>query len=428
MATKVFMEALSPTMEEGKVVSWEKNEGDAVKTGDVLAEVETDKAVMELQARGDGVLRKVLAAEGATVEVGKLVAVIAAPDEDITELLGEAGDGKRGSQHETADEPVAAKRTPAAAPAERPREPSRAPTPAPATTPAPAPGGGGITVAERVKASPLARRIAAERGIDLTIIRGTGPAGRIIQRDVEAAERAPRAAPAPVYAADGYEDVGLSQMRKTIAKRLVESIGPIPHFFLTAEVDMERTADARQALNALGEEPKISFNDIILKIVAMALTRHRACNAWWQGDHIRYFNEVHIGMAVAIDEGLITPVIRNAHQKSLREIGREARELAERARARKLTPEEYTGATFSVSNLGMLDIDQFTAVINPPEAGILAIGAITEKPVAHEGSVVVRKRMRITMSCDHRVIDGATGARFLQSVSQMLENPLAIVW
>lgn len=216
-------------------------------------------------------------------------------------------------------------------------------------------------------------------------------------------------------------------MRKTIAKRLAQSIGPIPHFFLTAEADMERAADARASLNA-GGDLKISFNDIILKAVAVALTQHRSCNAWWQDDHIRYFHDVHLGVAVAIDDGLITPVIRHADRKSLRALNAEVRALAERARVKKLTPEEYTGATFSVSNLGMFGIDQFTAVINPPEAGILAVGALTEKPVVVDGLVTVRKRMRVTMSCDHRVIDGATGAQFLQTVVRMLENPLALVW
>ncbi len=228
-------------------------------------------------------------------------------------------------------------------------------------------------------------------------------------------------------AGDGYEDVPLSQVRKTIATRLVESIGPIPHFFLTAEVDMERAAEARTELNALGDT-KVSFNDIAVKAVATALRQHRACNAWWQGDHVRYFDAVHIGMAVAIEDGLITPVIRHADAKSLRTIATESRELAARARERRLTPEEYTGSTFSVSNLGMFGIDQFTAVINPPEAGILAIGSITPKPVAVDGAVLVRPRMRVTMSCDHRVIDGATGAQFLATVRQLLENPLAFVW
>jgi pyruvate dehydrogenase E2 component (dihydrolipoamide acetyltransferase) len=269
--------------------------------------------------------------------------------------------------------------------------------------------------------------MAGEQGLDLRAMAGSGPTGRIIKRDVDAALTAPSALTAGAGAAEGWQDVPLSPVRKTIARRLTESLAPIPHFFLTAEIDMERAAEAREVLNAAGDV-KISFNDIIVKVVAMALRQHRACNAWWQGDAIRYFHDVHIGMAVAIEEGLITPVIRHADRKALRAIAAESRALAERARARKLAPEEYTGSTFSISNLGMLDIAEFTAVINPPEAGILAVGAITPTPVAHDGAVSVRRRMRVTMSCDHRIIDGATGARFLQTVRRMLEQPLAIVW
>jgi pyruvate dehydrogenase E2 component (dihydrolipoamide acetyltransferase) len=275
--------------------------------------------------------------------------------------------------------------------------------------------------------------MAAERGIDISAVEGSGPEGRVVVRDVEAA-RAPAAAAAgprrpAARAPDGqpYEDVPLSQIRKTIARRLAQSIGPIPTFYLTTEVDMERARDAREALLAQGGE-KISLNDIILKAVAMALRQHPECNAWWQDDHIRYWNEVHLSMAVAIDDGLITPVIRHTDLKSLREIAAESRDLAERARLRTLAAEEYTGGTFSVSNLGMLDIHEFTAVINPPEAGILAVGRMAEQPVAHGGAVAIRRRMRLTMSCDHRVIDGATGARFLQTLKGMLENPLAMVY
>jgi pyruvate dehydrogenase E2 component (dihydrolipoamide acetyltransferase) len=230
-----------------------------------------------------------------------------------------------------------------------------------------------------------------------------------------------------VPAGQPFADVPLTQIRKTIAKRLGQSLGPVPTFYLTIEADMERVAEAREALNALGEG-KVSFNDITIKAVALALRQHPACNAWWQDDHIRYWNEVHVSMAVAIEDGLITPVIRHADQKSLRQIAVETKDLAARARTRKLTPEEYTGGTFSISNLGMLDIEEFTAIINPPEAGIIAIGRIAEKPVVHEGAVVPRKRMRLTMSCDHRVIDGATGAQFLRTLKAMLENPLALVW
>jgi pyruvate dehydrogenase E2 component (dihydrolipoamide acetyltransferase) len=407
MATKVHMEALSPTMEEGRLVKWLKKEGDAVKTGDTLAEVETDKAVMELVARADGQLIKVLVPEGSTVPVGNVVAYIGAPGEKV--------DGG------AAPAPAAPKQSGAPAP------PSGPPTPAPV----PAPGD-----AARVKASPLAKRIAKETGVDLKSLQGSGPGGRVVKRDLESAPVAVStvpvsrpASPVPVVRSGApYEDVPLTQIRKTIAKRLAASIGPIPHFFLTTEVDMERAAEARDALNRqLGDQGKVSFNDIVIKAVAIALTKHRACNAWFQEDHIRYWNEVHIGMAVAVEDGLITPVIRDADRKSLMEIGTEARELAQRARNRRLKPEEYTGASFSVSNLGMFDIDQFTAVINPPEAGIIAVGSIVAKPVADGEKVVVRRRLRLTMSCDHRVIDGATGAQFLKTLKQMLENPLAML-
>jgi pyruvate dehydrogenase E2 component (dihydrolipoamide acetyltransferase) len=412
MATKVFMEALSPTMEEGRVVKWTRREGDAVKTGDTLAEVETDKAVMELVARADGQLLKIAAAEGATVPVGAVVAYIGAPGEVVDELAAGA--------------------------------------------PAASPGSIAPADATRVKASPLAKRIAKEQGVDLKLVLGSGPGGRVVRRDIEGAERlvtggsrehgaVPPAAPRPVVRQDvllpapgslgavagaGYEDLPLTQIRKTIARRLVTSLGPVPHFFLTAEADMERAAEARDALNRGREgEARVSFNDIIIKATALALTRHPACNAWFQDDHIRQWRDVHIGMAVAIEDGLITPVIRHADRRSLAEIGATARELAERARSRRLSPEEYTGSTFSISNLGMFGIDQFTAVINPPEAAILAVGAITPKPVAVEGGgqVTVRRRLRLTLSCDHRVIDGATGAAFMQTLSGMLENPLAML-
>jgi pyruvate dehydrogenase E2 component (dihydrolipoamide acetyltransferase) len=448
MATKVVMEALSPTMEEGRVVEWKKQEGDTVAVGDVLADVETDKAVMELVARAGGTLLKHIVAAGATVPVSDPVAIIGEPGEAVdggapaakpapaqkaepapAPAAGEpaAPAGKRpGREGETgASEP------PSAPP--RPAEPSAAPPAEPtAGTPATAPAG---AAGGRVKASPLARKIAAERGLDLQGVTGSGPAGRIVQRDLDGLEKkapaAARVAAAPAFQPTGmgapFEDVPLSQIRKTIARRLVQSIGPVPTFYLTSEIDMERVADAREALNALGEG-KVSFNDITIKAVALALKQHRACNAWWQDDHIRYWNEVHVGMAVAIEEGLITPVIRHADQKSLRQIAAESKELAARARDRKLTPDEYTGATFSVSNLGMLDIEEFTAIINPPEAGILAIGRMAERAVVQNGTVEVRRRMRVTMSCDHRVIDGATGAQFLRTLKAMLENPLALVW
>ncbi len=424
MATKVLMEALSPTMEEGRLVEWKKQEGDAVAAGEILAEVETDKAVMDLTARAAGVLLRQAIPAGTTVPVGQLVGVIGAKGEDIATIVGAAS-------------------TKGAAPATRPTPPA-APTPAsaPVADPAPVPSppvAATVTVPAgdgRVKASPLARKIAADTGVDLSRVRGSGPEGRIIVRDLAnpaAAASRPAAAVASAggEAIVGFTDVSLTQIRKTIAKRLAQSIGPVPTFYLTTEVDMERVAVAREALNARAEaekRPKVSFNDIIIKATALALRQHPACNAWWLDDRIRYWNEIHVSMAVAVEDGLITPIIRHADRKSLREIGAEAKDLAGRARERRLMPEEYTGGTFSVSNLGMFEIDQFTAVINPPEAGILAIGSIVAKPVAEADRVVVRRRMRITMSCDHRVIDGATGAAFLKTLKQMLENPLALVW
>ncbi len=423
MATKVFMEALSPTMEEGRVVKWTRREGDAVKTGETLAEVETDKAVMELVARADGQLLKIAAAEGATVPVGAVVAYIGVPGE----VVAGTGSTEQGAVPTGAPGPAVTREVP---------------LPAPGSLVAPAD-------ATRVKASPLAKRIAREQGVDLKLVSGSGPGGRVVRKDLDAVgSREHRAvpsgpppavehqrvllpapgAPGVAVGGEGYDDLPLTQIRKTIARRLVTSLGPVPHFFLTAEADMERAAEAREALNRGREgEARVSFNDIIIKATALALTRHPACNAWFQEDHIRRWRDVHIGMAVAIEDGLITPVIRHADRRSLAEIGAAARELAERARSRRLKPEEYTGATFSISNLGMFGIDQFTAVINPPEAAILAVGSITPKPVALEGQMTVRRRLRLTLSCDHRVIDGATGAAFLQTLTGMLENPLAML-
>ena len=414
MITKVHMEALSPTMEEGQLVRWLKSEGDAVATGDILAEIETDKATMELVARGDGVLRKVLLGQGGTAPVGQ---VIAAAGEDISSVAGAAG---------------------ASAPATA--APTAAPSPSPATKPdAAAPAGAPSAAASvgaekgRGKASPLARRLADDLGVDLANVEGSGPGGRIVKRDIEAAKETAAATPAPSAARapieSEYEDVPVSQLRKTIAKRLVESIGPIPHFFLTIDVDMSRIVEARQTINAMLEKQgeKISINDIVLKGVAAALRRHPDCNAQWQGTHVRRFGAVHLGVAVAIEDGLITPVVKNAHLKGIAQIAREVRELAGRAREKRLMPEEYTGSTFSVSNLGMFGIHEFTAIINPPEAGILAIGAVEDTPVVADGQIVVRPRMRVTMSCDHRVIDGAQGSRFLATLKAMLEEPTAIV-
>jgi pyruvate dehydrogenase E2 component (dihydrolipoamide acetyltransferase) len=421
MPTTVVMEALSPTMEEGRLVEWKKQPGDTVTVGDVLAEVETDKAVMELVARAGGVLLRHSVDAGATVPVSAEVAVI-----------GDPGEAAPNPAEQQATQP-----TPGG---NRPESMPPAPPPAAdgtgvagsvrAEAPASEPP---VAAGDRIKASPLARRIAAERGLDLGAIRGSGPEGRVIARDLETAPASAPARPATPAApprpgllpSEGFTDLPLTQIRKAIAKRLVQSIGPIPTFYLTTEVDMERTAELRAELP---EDGRPSFNDVIIKAAATALRQHPMVNAWWQDDRVRQWHDVHVSMAVAIDDGLITPVIRHADRKSLREIAVEARDLARRARERRLAPEEYTGGTFSVSNLGMLDIDEFTAVINPPEAAILAVGRIAAKPVVHDGSVAVRRRLRLTLSCDHRIVDGATGAQFLKTLKQMLENPLAMIW
>lgn len=435
------MEALSPTMEEGRLVKWLMNEGDAVKSGDVLAEIETDKAIMELVARGDGVLRRRLIADGATSPVGTVIGVIAGAEEDIAALLGgaqgAAGDASTASVTPAADAIDAAARTGAvgragAQPGGPPAVESAAPPIRQHNPSVPDSTLSTQAAAARTRSSPLARRLASERGVSLDEIAGSGPGGRIIKRDVEAAASSPAPVagrPAtPLSPGAAFTDVPLTQIRKTIARRLAESIGPIPTYYLTAEFDMERVAEMRTAMAELGDEFKVSFNDILLKAVATALAQHPECNAHWMGDAIRIWHEVHLGMAVAIEDGLITPVIFNADRKRLSEIAAESRELAGRARERRLKPDEYTGSTFSVSNLGMFGIDHFTAIINPPESGILAIGAIEPRPVVVAGQVVVRRRLRVTMSCDHRVIDGATGAKFLVTLRRLVENPLLLVY
>ncbi len=456
MATKVYMEALSPTMEEGRLITWLKKEGDDIQEGDLLAEVETDKATMELVARGSGKLRKVALGEGETANVGSLIAVIAADGEDITALEAELGGGGTAA----AEAPKAeAPEEPAAAPP--PAEPGAPETGAQPQPPAAAPAATVRAEAEaaaasespesdgRRRASPVARRLAAESGLELGTVEGSGPGGRIIKRDIEAAleagptAAAPATAPAPEAAAPaaaeapapiaaaGAEarDLPLSQMRKTIARRLSQSIGPVPHFFLTVEIDMGEAMAFRGRLNdrLKNDGIKVSPNDLTIKAVAAALRKHPWVNSAWTGEAIRQYDVVHVGVAVAVDEGLITPVIRDADRKGIAEIATEVKELAGRAREKKLTPEEYTGATFSISNLGMFGITEFTAIINPPEAAILAVGAIEDRVVAVDGEAVIRPRMRATMSCDHRVIDGATGAKFLQTLKQYLEDPMMML-
>ncbi len=431
MATKIFMEALSPTMEEGRLVKWNKNEGDAVKSGDSLAEVETDKAIMELVARGDGILRKRLVGENESRPVGTLLGVIGTADEDIASIVAAVGAAAPAAPAPAAAPNAPTEKPAAAQPAPVPTPPAAQPAagpqqPASAQKPAAAPGA-------VIRSSPLARRMANERGVELSAVAGSGPGGRIIRRDVEGAVTggvkagAPTATPRAPREGD-FQDVPLTQIRKTIAKRLVESIGPIPTFYLTAEFDLSRVSEMRTAMAEMGDEFKVSVNDIILKAVATALAQHPEVNSHWLGDKIRLHNRVHLGMAVATNDGLIVPVIFDADRKRMSDISLEARDLAKRARERKLTPEQYTGSTFSVSNLGMFGIDQFTAIINPPETAILAIGTAEDKVVVRNGEFVVEKRLRVTMSCDHRAVDGAVGAEFLRTLRRMIENPLMLVY
>jgi len=411
--------------------------------GEPLAEIDTDKATMEMQALSNGVLRKILVKEGESAPLGQMIAVIGEPDEDISQMLSGASaekakspspaQGETEPKSEAKTEPKAEPETPAPLVASRADGNGREASPSPSAVDS-----------GRLIVSPLAARMAAEAGIDLRDLTGSGPGGRIIKRDIELALEQPKGGkpatsprvtqlraveprPGQQFGASPYRDEPASEIRRTIAKRLVTSLGPVPHFFLTTEIEMDKTVEMRKSINALDPELKISINDIIIKVVAAALLQHPQVNASYQDRAIRYYERADIGVAVAIEEGLITPVVRSADQKSLSEIAAEVRELAERARNRKLRPEEYTGASFSISNLGMFGIDEFTAVINPPEGAILAIGAVSPKPVVRDEQIVIRQMMRVTMSCDHRVIDGATGAKFLKTLKKILENPLYLV-
>jgi pyruvate dehydrogenase E2 component (dihydrolipoamide acetyltransferase) len=494
MATKVHMEALSPTMEEGQLVRWLKSEGDTIEEGDVLAEIETDKATMELVARGSGVLQGVRIKEGETAPVGEVIAIIGAEGDVAEEAADDEAAGDEAADEaadddaaddDAADDDAADDGKDAEAGAEAKR-PERQEQKTPEAKGAGAAGrdqdakprevrekdgaaGAGKGAAQeskagapaapresgdeaRVKVSPLARRLAEESGIDLSGVEGTGPGGRVTKRDIEAvverggagrdeaargeaeAAAAPpvaRGAEAAAPAEPGADstEVPVTQMRKAIARRLAQSIGPIPTFYLTVELDMTEMMALRGRLNERLEKSggKASLNDFIIKAVAVALARHPEVNASWGDRAIIRHSRVHVGVAVAVEDGLITPIIRDADRKRVRDIATEVKELAERAREKKLKPEEYTGATFSISNLGMFGIVEFTAIINPPEAGILAVGAVEEKPVVVNGEVVVQPRMRMTMSCDHRVVDGAMGARFLQTVRELMEDPMLMI-
>ena len=406
MAEIIRMPRLSDTMEEGNIVGWLKKVGDKVSPGDILAEVETDKATMELESFHEGYLLYVSVKEG-TVPVNAVLAVIGAKDEDYKKAL-EGETKPSATDIETTPSPVA------------PTAPSVVAlheTEAAVSEPS-----------GKIKSSPLAKSIASKTGVDLSAITGTGDGGRIVKRDVEnfVTPTGPADLKPTIPTAPQFGDVPLSQMRKTIARRLVESKFSAPHFYLTIKINMDKVADARKIIN---EQPdtKISVNDFVLKACASALLHHPAVNASWLGDKIRYNKDINIGVAVAVDEGLLVPVLFATNKMGLKEINASVAVLAEKARSKKLQPQEMQGNTFTVSNLGMFGIDEFTAIINPPDAAILAVGGISDELYLSDGKVTSSKIMKVTLSCDHRVIDGATGAKFLQTLKQYLENPVAML-
>jgi len=404
----IQMPSLSPTMTEGKIVKWLKKQGDKVSSGDAVAEVETDKSNLEIEAYDDGVLAEIVTGENQMAKVGAPIAYL-------------TGKGAKAAP----SAPAAPKPVAAPAPA--------APKPAPAAAVAAKPA---ATGGRRLRASPVAKRIAREKGLDLTQVSGSGPSGRVVKRDIEealsrgpvvapAARKAPAAQPAPGVRPEPTV-APLTSMRKVIAQRMAEVKPGVPHFYLTIEVDMEAAVKVREEAKAM--DLKVSVNDLIVKAVAMAVRRYPKINVSLQGDQVVQFHSVDVGIAVALEEGLITPVLRDADQKGLEAISTGVRELAERARKRALRPEEYTGGSITVSNLGMYGIDQFVAVINPPQASILAVGAVAEKAVVRDGQLAVRKMMTATLSCDHRVIDGAIGAEFLRELRGLLEHPTRLLF
>ncbi len=421
MAEIIYMPKLSDTMTEGVVAEWTKKVGDKVSSGEVLAEIETDKATMEFESFYDGVLLHIGVEKGKAAPVNSVLAVIGKEGEDISTLLANAAAGAPAS----------------AAPAKEETKSAAVPTPSPVPAAAPAPVAPAVTTAPaapvaasngsgRVFASPLAKKIAEEKGIDISAVAGTGESGRIVKRDVDhyvpyaPATRTVSSAPAGV---ESYTDENISQMRKTIARRLAESKFTAPHFYLTLDIDMDNAMKARKSMNQM-EGVKVSFNDMVIKAVAMSLKQHPAINSSWLGDVIRRNHHVNIGVAVAVDEGLLVPVVRFADTKGLVQIGAEVREYAQKAKDKKLQPSDWEGNTFTISNLGMFGIESFTAIVNPPDSCILAVGGIKEVPVVKNGQVVPGNVMKVTLSCDHRVVDGASGAAFLQTFKNYMENPV----
>jgi pyruvate dehydrogenase E2 component (dihydrolipoamide acetyltransferase) len=406
MSEKILMMALSPTMETGTIARWRKKEGDTVASGDVLCEVETDKATMDYESTTEGTLLKILLPEGGQAKVGDVIAIVGKPGEDISGI-------------------VAGLQTPAAA---HPAQPAAAAS-APAAVSAKSTAIAAAFSSGRIKSSPLARKVAAQKGVDLRSLIGSGPEGRIVLRDLEklpgpGASGQQASPPAPVQPGAGDVVVPISRMRKIIARRLSESMYSAPHYYLTVAVGMDGLLAARTKMNA-GREKKLSVNAFLMSIAGRTLARHPHVNTTWNGDTFIRHTTADIGLAVALPEGLITPVVRDCGRKGIIAIDAELADLVERARAARLAPEEYAGAGFTISNLGMSGIDEFTAIINPPGSAILAVGAVRkEVVVAENDAMVVRQRMRMTLSCDHRVIDGAVGAAFLRELADMIENPL----
>ena len=440
MAEAVRMPLLSDTMKEGVIAEWHKKVGDTVKSDDVIAEVETDKATMEVMPYVDGTLLYIGVEKGKGVPVNGIMAIIGKPGEDFQAILdAEKGGAKPAAEAApapaAATPPQPAQNPPPAATAQ-PQQPQAAPQPAVAPAQPQPEAQVAPSSDERIKASPLAKKLAEDKGVDINTVKGSGDNGRIIKRDVDsytpsaaATPAAAKAAPAIQYqpvGTEGHTDTPLSQMRKIIAQKLAGSLFSAPHFYLTMSITMDKAIDARKAINDMSPV-KVSFNDIVIKACAMALRRHPEVNSSWMGDFIRQNHHIHIGTAVSVDEGLIVPVIKFADQKSLSQIADDAKTLIEKARTKKITPPEFTGNTFTISNLGMMDIDEFTAIINPPDSCILAVGKIAPTPVVENNAVVVRQIMKITLSCDHRVVDGAVGSRFLQTLKAHLENPVTML-
>jgi len=420
MAEIVYMPKLSDTMTEGVVAIWNKKVGETVKEGEILAEIETDKATMEFESFYSGTLLHIGVETGKAAPVNSILAIIGAPGEDISAMLTSAPT----PAFETATVAEAPKLEASSVPNPEPVKAAVQPIAKPAPQAVPTANTSG-----RVFASPLAKKLADEKGVDIHAIAGTGEGGRIVKRDVDHyTPYTPAEKPIQTAAAgtESWVDEPISQMRKTIARRLAESKFTAPHFYLTLDIDMDNAIASRKALNAL-EGVKVSFNDMVIKAVAMALKKHPNVNSSWLGDVIRRNQHVHVGVAVAVDEGLLVPVVRFADTKGFTQISAEVRDFAKRAKDKKLQPSDWEGNTFTISNLGMFGIESFTAIVNPPDSCILAVGGIKEVPVLKNGQIVPGNVMKVTLSCDHRVVDGATGAAFLQTFKNFMENPVSML-